>query len=117
MHAAILEAVATPGDFDFDGQFDGDHLLRWQRGRPANPLSAADLDKWRANFASQSSLAVSAWVVAEPSAAILVLTGILAVLPGARLRSTRVRGVVNVGARRCAQRSAQLCANTHAIAG
>ncbi|MBA3480729.1 MAG: hypothetical protein H0T51_02840 [Pirellulales bacterium] len=41
---------ALPGDNDRDGDVDGNDLLAWQRGGSPNPLSAADLNAWKANF-------------------------------------------------------------------
>jgi hypothetical protein len=37
MHLAILQAVAKPGDFNFDGVIDGRDFLVWQRGESAQP--------------------------------------------------------------------------------
>jgi hypothetical protein len=50
MHLAILQAVAQPGDFNFDGIVDGADLLAWQRGQSPSPLSAGDLAVWQANY-------------------------------------------------------------------
>jgi CubicO group peptidase (beta-lactamase class C family) len=50
MHVAILQAVAEPGDFNFDGVVDGRDFLAWQRGESPSPLSAGDLAVWQANY-------------------------------------------------------------------
>ena len=44
--------VAKPGDFDLDGDVDGGDFLVWQRGGSPNPISAADLALWKANYAT-----------------------------------------------------------------
>ena len=80
MHAAIVEAVAPPGDFNLDGQVDGEDFLRWQRGVPANSLSPDDLAAWEANFGSTGNLAAASIAVPEPSTTLLVSAGIMAVL-------------------------------------
>ena len=41
------------GDFDQDGDVDGQDFLVWQRGESPDPLSASDLSDWQANFGAQ----------------------------------------------------------------
>ena len=87
MHAAILLAI-TPGDFNFDGQVDGDDFLHWQRGNAADPLSPEDLAAWKANHGPESS---PERTVPEPSAALMLLGGIAAALYGWNAVRRRVR--------------------------
>jgi CubicO group peptidase (beta-lactamase class C family) len=60
MHCSILQAMATPGDFDFDGDVDGRDLLVWQRDS-----SVGDLADWQENYGVTSSATVLS--VPEPS--------------------------------------------------
>jgi hypothetical protein len=49
----VALVVATPdpdGDFDEDGDIDGNDFLKWQRGQSPNPLSASDLALWESTF-------------------------------------------------------------------
>jgi autotransporter-associated beta strand protein len=64
--------VGYAGDFDFDGDVDGADFLRWQRGESGNPLSAADLDAWKANFGAPASSGAAA-AVPEPTTVALLL--------------------------------------------
>ena len=75
MHAAILLAI-MPGDFNFDGEVNGDDFLLWQRGGSPDPLSSGDLDTWKASYdnpAASASLAVP-----EPPTTLVILGGVLA---------------------------------------
>jgi cytoskeletal protein CcmA (bactofilin family) len=56
---------AATGDFDGDGDADGSDFLIWQQGGSHNPLSAADLDAWKAHFGSPPA-SVAAAAVPEP---------------------------------------------------
>ena len=62
---AIPSSLA--GDFDFDGDVDGNDFLAWQRGKSPNTLSESDLADWRANY-GMATLAVNATTVPEPNA-------------------------------------------------
>ncbi len=57
------------GDFDFDGDIDGQDFLAWQRGESSNPLSAADLADWQGEYSAgaASALATSSKPVPEPT--------------------------------------------------
>jgi hypothetical protein len=57
--------LAPTGDFDFDGDVDGRDFLVWQRGNSPNPLSAADLADWSANYGGNPL--ASSRVVPEPN--------------------------------------------------
>jgi hypothetical protein len=75
--------VAKAGDFDVDGDVDGNDFLVWQRGGSPTPNSAADLATWKTNYAT----AVAAGgAVPEPGSICLV-----AVAAGAGLCSMRGR--------------------------
>ncbi|NOZ39590.1 MAG: beta-lactamase family protein [Planctomycetes bacterium] len=90
MHAAILQTL-VPGDFNFEGEVNGDDFLLWQRGGSPDPLSSEDLATWEANYGNPASSATQA--VPEPSASVLILGGIMAVLcaAGAVRRNVRNR--------------------------
>lgn len=66
------------GDFDEDGDVDGNDFLAWQRGESPIPLSSTDLSEWQANFGNVAS-PISAVVtdtsteVPEPSSFVLML--------------------------------------------
>jgi hypothetical protein len=57
--------LAAPGDFDDDGDVDGNDFLVWQRG-VGSTHDAGDLADWRANFGATATGAAGA--VPEPSA-------------------------------------------------
>ncbi|MCA9236788.1 MAG: BNR-4 repeat-containing protein [Planctomycetales bacterium] len=65
-----LVSSGLPGDFDADGDVDGNDFLIWQR----DP-DVGDLADWQAYFGSANSSATSA-VVPEPPAALLLSVGI-----------------------------------------
>jgi parallel beta-helix repeat protein len=67
--------VATPGDFDADGDVDGRDLLVWQRNQ-----SVGSLADWRANYGA-GALSAS-YAVPEPKCLTLMLLGsIIVCLP------------------------------------
>jgi CubicO group peptidase (beta-lactamase class C family) len=68
MHRSILQAMATPGDFDFDGDVDGRDLLVWQRDS-----SVGDLADWRANYAMDAAAGLSSSAVPEPGSLVMLL--------------------------------------------
>jgi hypothetical protein len=59
-----------PGDFDVDGDVDGNDFLVWQRGL-GTTHSAATLATWKANFGAPAVAAAGA--VPEPSSIVLLL--------------------------------------------
>jgi hypothetical protein len=59
----VDDSAGSPGDFDSDGDVDGADFLVWQRGESPNPMSAAELAEWQANF----GVAVFTSSVPEPS--------------------------------------------------
>jgi hypothetical protein len=61
------------GDFDADGDVDGQDFLRWQRGESPNPRSAVDLADWRANFGARAAAVAAATPLPEPPAAGLAI--------------------------------------------
>lgn len=76
------------GDFDNDGDVDGNDFLVWQRGGSPSPNSAADLATWRGAFGAPLAVALS---VPEPSATLLGINGLgLAFLFRSRLRLKRL---------------------------
>lgn len=68
-----VAANGVAGDFDGDGDVDGQDFLLWQRGESPAPLSSADLMDWQANYGTQAPIAVSAITIPEPSGAALAL--------------------------------------------
>ncbi|MCH7751899.1 MAG: hypothetical protein IH898_07065 [Planctomycetes bacterium] len=67
---------ALPGDFDIDGDVDGNDFLLWQRGGSPDPLSQSDLADWEANYGFVAPLSATSAAVPEPA------TGIIAMLIG-----------------------------------
>ncbi len=77
-----LSLISQPraGDFDEDGDVDGNDFLLWQRGDSPNEQSAEDLLAWRTNYGLLPfSLATSTTPVPEPST-VIMLTGFLSSL-------------------------------------
>ncbi|MBA4106856.1 MAG: hypothetical protein C0485_13980 [Pirellula sp.] len=66
---------STSGDFDVDGDVDGNDFLLWQRGGSPSPNSAADLALWRVNFGTTGGAAANN-PVPEPNAALLAILAI-----------------------------------------
>jgi hypothetical protein len=61
-----------PGDFDADGDVDGQDFLAWQRGGSPAPLSATDLADWQANYGSSGLAAIAS--IPEPGSLLLAGT-------------------------------------------
>jgi len=62
------------GDFDEDGDVDGNDFLVWQRGGSPNVLSSTDLDAWQVNFGKvASAMTTTSTTVPEPSSIMLTL--------------------------------------------
>ncbi len=77
---SLVESV-TPGDFDLSGNVDGADFLMWQQGGSPNPLSQADLAAWQVNYgAGASPINTASTAVPEPTACILLMLGISAML-------------------------------------
>ncbi len=70
------------GDFDDDGDVDGNDYLVWQRGGPPNGATAADLEEWEINFGTASNTSLAS--VPEPSTGLLFFMG--AIWPSGRRR-------------------------------
>jgi hypothetical protein len=73
------------GDFDADGDVDGNDFVVWQRGGSPNPVSAADLALWKANFGATGA-AGSVGAVPEPAALGLAFVAGLGILAARRRR-------------------------------
>ena len=78
------EATGDPGDFDGDGDADGEDLLVWQRGGSPNGLVGGDLDEWKTAYGSSTA---AAGAVPEPGAIALAALAGLALI--ARRRAAR----------------------------
>ena len=72
----IFLLVAEP---ERNGAVDGADFLLWQRGGSPNPLSAGDLDIWKAAFGGPAIAAVP-----EPTAALLMALGMFGSILGVR---------------------------------
>jgi len=70
-----------PGDFDGDGDVDGNDFLAWQR----NP-ALGDLADWEANYGAPSSLSAGNSAVPEPISGLLLAIGMVAAV-GLRSRN------------------------------
>lgn len=67
-------SAGIPGDFDFDGDVDGNDFLVWQRGGSPAPMSASDLAIWDANYGTVTGAAsTSSIAVPEPTTFLLSL--------------------------------------------
>ena len=76
----LRDALSTPGDFDLDGDVDGDDFLAWQR----DP-SVGSLADWQNNFGTSASSLSSVSAIPEPTSAVMLLYGIAAsLLTGSR---------------------------------
>jgi hypothetical protein len=82
---AGYEPPAVDGDYDDDGDVDGNDLLAWQRGESPNGMMPGDLDAWRMNFGSPGITPVAS-TVPEPASAVL-LGGLIATLGFRRKRN------------------------------
>jgi hypothetical protein len=60
-----------PGDFDADGNVDGNDFLVWQRGGAPGGLTAANLATWRTNFGAGGATAAAAAIPEPASLALL----------------------------------------------
>lgn len=70
-------ALSTvPGDFDYDGDVDGEDFLKWQRGESPTPWSQSDLADWEANYGAPLPLGAASTAVPEPVGASLVSMGV-----------------------------------------
>ena len=80
-NSVILTSLTggQPGDFDGDGDVDGDDFLEWQR----TDATAPGLTDWQNNYPTVLA-ALSAQAVPEPSS-ILLLLGMTALVAGRRI--------------------------------
>jgi hypothetical protein len=65
------------GDFDDDGDVDGNDFLIWQRGESPNALSPGDLTEFRNNFGMSSTVAAAA-AIPEPATLLLATCAVTA---------------------------------------
>jgi hypothetical protein len=78
---SLLLSPSLAGDFDDDGDADGQDFFSWQRGEVTNPPAAADLLDWIDHYGIDSGLLVSTnLAVPEPSTGLIVLTSSVCVL-------------------------------------
>lgn len=68
-----LSPVHLKGDFDKDGDVDGDDFLLWQRGGSPNSFSVSDLNEWKMYYGDERlSLVANQATVPEPTSFILL---------------------------------------------
>jgi len=73
LEVTIETPPAGPGDFDDDGDIDGNDFLVWQRGGSPNGAIVGDLNEWETNFGTTSGAGLAS--VPEPSTGLLFLMG------------------------------------------
>lgn len=89
--SANLTVIPT-GDYDGDGDVDGNDFLRWQRGQSPNSLGLLDLAVWQVRFGTNvppEDLNIAP--VPEPSA--FLLLGMAGCLLGIRLRRCQTASI------------------------
>ncbi len=69
-----IEIDAGPGDFDVDGNVDGNDFLVWQRGGSPNGATPGDLNIWETNYGN-TPLTTVLTSVPEPATGLLFLMG------------------------------------------
>jgi glucose/arabinose dehydrogenase len=92
-----VRSLIPEGDYDRDGDVDGDDMLRWQQtlgvaqanftgadGDGSGLVDAADLEVWGQHFGAS---AFSQRTIPEPNAAVLVLVGLCVTHTTARVRT------------------------------
>jgi len=82
----VLLTAGLAGDFDADGDVDGNDFLFWQRGESFDPLSASDLAAWEANYSTIAPLAATSTAVPEPGTCLLVCFALIGFVGGYRKR-------------------------------
>jgi hypothetical protein len=89
-----LKVITVPGDFNFDGNVDGQDLLAWQRGESPMPGSETDLATWRGNYGYVWTAATaSVAAVPEPTAGLMALLSWLAALVRGRRKAVTLAPV------------------------
>lgn len=74
----VPETNGAEGDYDADGDVDGEDFLVWQRGGSPVPLSATDLMAWQDQYGSPISLAAAA-AIPEPGTGLLIVISLAAI--------------------------------------
>ncbi|NOZ73673.1 MAG: PEP-CTERM sorting domain-containing protein, partial [Chloroflexi bacterium] len=75
---------AGPGDYDADGDVDGNDFLVWQRGGSPNGAIAGDLQEWETNYGNAASVTALA-SVPEPATGLLLWMGVCGLLSRRRM--------------------------------
>jgi hypothetical protein len=99
--------VAEPagGDYDDDGDVDGNDFLTWQRAVGSNVtpgtgsdgsgngvVDGPDLALWRSNFGSTGLITPVAAAVPEPGALLVAAAAMIGLIPYGRRRANAVEG-------------------------
>jgi len=69
---SLITVAGLPGDFNNDSRVDGADFLVWQRGGSPSPLSAEDLNAWKAGYGAPAA-SPSIGAVPEPSTVALLI--------------------------------------------
>ena len=67
-----VDSLVRDGDYDFDGDIDGNDFLRWQLGESPNGMSASDLAEWQSNFGEIAPPFAVATAAPEPATWVLL---------------------------------------------
>lgn len=87
---SITLRAGIDGDFDNDGDVDGNDFLVWQRGGSPNGINSGDLALWQGNYGQGSGSLSSLTSIPEP--ATISGCGIVFFLLALRRRSNRILG-------------------------
>ncbi|QEG33941.1 Murein DD-endopeptidase MepM [Bythopirellula goksoeyrii] len=74
---SFLVVEPIPGDFDLDGDVDGEDFLSWQRGDSPVALSRQDFDDWQETYGTATPYSAVSTQIPEVSSSTLILIGIL----------------------------------------
>jgi len=106
--------VTNPGDFDEDGDVDGDDFLLWQQGL-GTIYDATDLTVWENNFGNGvGPLTAASTAVPEPSTVVLAAVGLAGLLSGVRGRRSKSIGRDEIRAVRSLRRNDDKARNQEA---
>ena len=78
VYNAVQYSMDSPrtGDFDEDGDVDGNDFLVWQQGGSPNGATSSDLARWQDHFGEGAGASAFASAVPEPASALLAMLGL-----------------------------------------